>query len=375
MSSTRLDGQQTSFVDEKRYLFPLVFGVNVCIPFAAMWAYLETGQQLWVLAPLAYFYILVPAIDAFLGEDMSNPPEEAIEELSSDNYYRYLLWAGVISFFPAYIVGIWFIMTQGLDLWAQIAFAMSLGLMNGNINMIGHELGHKHSKIDQFFANLAFVANGNGHFIAEHNRHHHTHVSTPEDCSSSRYNESLYEFAMRDIPGAVSGAWALEKKRLANKGLPAFSFQNQILINWSASLVLALALTVAFGWTTLFFIAIYKFVSFFTLTLANYVEHYGLLRQKLPNGRYEPCAPRHSWNTNHWFSNLATLHLQRHSDHHANPSRPYQSLRNFDDLPTLPSGYPGCFGLAMFPRLWFKVMNPKVLAWAGGDLSKVNVKP
>ncbi|MCI5043121.1 MAG: alkane 1-monooxygenase, partial [Aquisalinus sp.] len=63
---------------------------------------------------------------------------------------------------------------------------------------------------------------------------------------------------------------------------------------------------------------------------------------------------------------------QRHSDHHANPSRPYQSLRNFDDLPTLPTGYPGCFGLAMFPSLWFKIMNPKVLAWAGGDMSKVN---
>ena len=100
-----------------------------------------------------------------------------------------------------------------------------------------------------------------------------------------------------------------------------------------------------------------------------------LLRQKLPNGRYELPEPRHSWNTNHIYSNLVSFHLQRHSDHHANSLRPYQALRDFKDLPRLPSGYPGSFGLASIPWLWFKVMDPKLMEWAGGDITRVNVDP
>jgi alkane 1-monooxygenase len=116
-------------------------------------------------------------------------------------------------------------------------------------------------------------------------------------------------------------------------------------------------------------------VAWSQLTFANYVEHYGLKRQKRADGRYEPCQPHHSWNTNHRVSNLLLFHLQRHSDHHANPMRPYQALRNFDELPRLPSGYPGCYWLAAFPPLWFRVMDPKVIAWANGDLSRTNLDP
>jgi hypothetical protein len=123
------------------------------------------------------------------------------------------------------------------------------------------------------------------------------------------------------------------------------------------------------------FILIHHLYAWYGLTQANYVEHYGLLREKLSTGRYEPTQPKHSWNTNHIFSNLITFHLQRHSDHHANALRPYQALRDFPDLPRLPSGYPGCFGLAMIPSLWFKVMDAKLLAWCGGDLRKVNMDP
>ena len=123
------------------------------------------------------------------------------------------------------------------------------------------------------------------------------------------------------------------------------------------------------------FLLIHHFYAWYGLTQANYVEHYGLLRQKLASGRYELTEPRHSWNTNHIYSNLISFHLQRHSDHHANALRPYQALRDFAALPRLPSGYPGSFGLAMIPPLWFRVMDPKLMQWAGGDISKVNVDP
>jgi alkane 1-monooxygenase len=31
--------------------------------------------------------------------------------------------------------------------------------------------------------------------------------------------------------------------------------------------------------------------------------------------------------------------------------------------------------MAAIPPLWFKIMDPKVMAWADGDISKVNIDP
>ena len=222
-------------------------------------------------------------------------------------------------------------------------------------------------------AKIVLAVSGYGHFAIEHNRGHHTHVATPEDPSSARYDESIYAFALRDIPGALRGGIVRERERLARKGLPFWHWRNDLLQGWGLTLAVHGALVLAFGWVMLPFLAIHTVFAWFALTQANYVEHYGLeAAAQAPNGRYEPVRPDHSWNTNHVLSNLMLFHLQRHSDHHANPMRPYQSLRNFDELPRLPSGYPGCFVLTMVPALWFRVMNPKVMAWAGNDLARVN---
>ena len=372
----RADGADAVYKDNKRYLWLLTPLANYAVPFLVMALFLTQGQNpLWIVAIPVYFYVVIPGLDWLMGEDRFNPPEEVVPALSVDNYYRIVAWSSIPLFYAVYITGMWFVMTQNLPLWAQIVFVLGIGLVNGNANTIGHELGHKTNKLDQLGSQLALISIGNGHFAAEHNKNHHIKVSTPEDCSSSRMGETLYEFALRDMPGAARGAWALEKKRLANTGKKTFSHHNQLLMSWSASIAIAVLLALWLGWAVLPFIALYKFQATFTLTLANYVEHYGLLRQKRENGRYEPCAPHHSWNTNHIFSNLSTIHLQRHSDHHANPMRPYQALRNFDGVPELPSGYPGVFGLAHFPPLWFKVMDPKVMKWANGDITKVNIDP
>jgi len=147
-----------------------------------------------------------------------------------------------------------------------------------------------------------------------------------------------------------------------------------ILAATDEALAVAGGLIVLFGWKVAPFIFAHHFIGWFQLSQVNYMEHYGLLRQKGPNGRYQRVEPRHSWNTNHILSNLMTFHIQRHSDHHANPMRSYQALRNFDDLPSLPSGYPAMFVLTAIPPLWFRVMNPKALAWAGGDTTKLHTK-
>ena len=141
------------------------------------------------------------------------------------------------------------------------------------------------------------------------------------------------------------------------------------------SLALYGALTLAFGPAILPYLLLTAFWGAFQLTSANYLEHYGLLRRRLDSGRYETCRPHHSWNSNHLFSNWALFHLQRHSDHHAHPTRRYQSLRNFPDLPRLPSGYFGMYLLAYVPPLWFRLMNPRLIAAVQGDAARINFQP
>ena len=133
--------------------------------------------------------------------------------------------------------------------------------------------------------------------------------------------------------------------------------------------------TALFGPMILLFLVPHHFLAWLALTQANYVEHYGLMRARAANGKYERTQPKHSWNTNHTYSNMLSFHLQRHSDHHAYPQRPYQVLRDYNDVPTLPTGYGGCFAIAFFPPAWFKMMDQRVMDWAGGDITKVNIDP
>jgi alkane 1-monooxygenase len=355
----------------KRWLW--LFSVaGPAIPAIAAVGFFLSGSPFWALvAPLAY-YGLVPLLDAVFGEDPFNPPAKALDELSDDQWYRFLLFLSVPVIWASLILSAVAAATPGLPLWAFFGFALSAAIVSGGAITVGHELGHKPNRLDQAGAKLANAASGYAHFCIEHNRGHHVLVATPDDPASSRFGESVWRFALREIPGALMRGHELERERLAKKGLPFWTWRNDILQGYAITVAATVVLVAWLGWIMLPFMVINCVVGWLHLTFANYVEHYGLLRDRREDGRYLPCEPRHSWNTNHIVSNLLLFHLQRHSDHHANPLRPYQALRNFHDLPSLPSGYPGSFLLAAIPPLWFRVMNPKVLAWAGGDVSKVN---
>lgn len=369
------DGHTIRYVDGKRYLWLASLTAPI-IPMAGVALYFATGgNPLATAFPLLYTFVLVPILDAIFGEDTHNPPEEIVPLLAKDNYYRFLLYVGIVLLFVDFLVVAWFIGTQPLPWWAYLVLTLGTGFASADAILIGHELGHKSSRADRTAAQIVNGLVGYGHFCIEHNRGHHVHVATPQDSVSSRMGESIYKFVLREIPGAFRRGWGLERERLQKLGRPVWSLSNEILTSWLLTLVIAAALLATFGWIMVPFLVIHHFYAWYGLTQANYVEHYGLMRRKLESGRYELPEPRHSWNTNHIYSNLISFHLQRHSDHHANSLRPYQALRDFADLPRLPSGYPGSFGLAMIPPLWFRVMDPKLVKWAGGDLRKVNVDP
>ena len=373
-SAVDASGRSVAYRDRKRAAW-LLSCVYPLLPFAGMALHAATGYELALGLPLVVSYGLMPLLDALIGEDRNNPPEAVVPQLEADRYYRWLTWVTVPLHFVALIGCAWWAGTHDLSWWALLMLAYVAGTDSGLGINTGHELGHKHTAAEQWLARLVLAVPAYGHFTVEHGRGHHRFVSTPEDHASSRMGESIYRFALRELPGGMHRAWQLEAERLRAGGRSPWSVHNTMLQSYAVTAVLQLGLVAAFGWVMLPFLAVHNMVAWWQLTSANYVEHYGLLRERLPSGKYEAPQPHHSWNTNHLVTNLATFHLQRHSDHHAHPSRRYQSLRHFEQLPQLPSGYFGMFPLSYVPALWFKVMDPRLMALphVAGDLRKVNV--
>jgi alkane 1-monooxygenase len=336
---------------------------------------LATGQWAWLWLPLALNYLGIALMDALLGEDLSNPPEHEVPRLEAERYYQWVTWATLPVLWATMLFCVWFVARHELPWHGWLAMVLVGGAVGGYAINLSHELGHKRSAGERWLAKLALAPYGYGHFTIEHNRGHHRDVATPADPASSRMGESIWRFALRELPGTARRAWVLERKRLEVDGFALWSWQNQILQPAAVTLLLWAALALWLGVGVLPYVLASSVWACFQLTSANYLETYGLLRPTDARSKTETCKPHHSWNSNHVFSNWVLFHLQRHSDHHAHPLRRYQSLRDFPDLPRLPSGYFGMFLLAYVPPLWFAVMNPRLLATVGHDASRINFCP
>lgn len=360
-----------SYVDKKRYLwilsvlFPLV-------PLSSIGLMSWSGMEWTLWVPLLALYAVIPLLDYLFPNDSSNPPEQVVPQLEKDGYYRLLNHLTVPLHFIILVTGAWFVAGHDLGWSGYLAISLTVGVISGFGINTGHELGHKKEAADRLAAKLVLAVPFYGHFAIEHNAGHHAEVATPEDSASARFGESIYRFVLREAPGGLRRAWRLESRRLQRRGFNHWSWRNEILQSYAVSLLLYGSMVAAFGVVVLPFLLIQMAFAWWQLTSANYIEHYGLLREKRPDGRYERCQPHHSWNANHMASNLVTFHLERHSDHHAFAARRYQSLRHFEEVPQLPSGYFGMFLLSYIPPLWRRVMDPKVLALAEGDMSRIN---
>ncbi|MFI1914110.1 alkane 1-monooxygenase [Nocardia sp. NPDC020380] len=376
--------------DRKRYLwlFGLVPPTALFLATALVWAFNELGWTAvspvwWWIGPMLV-YVLLPILDRFFGPDGQNPPDEVMEYLENDKYYRYCTYAyipfQVLSlFFAGYLWTAsnlsWLGIDGGLGLVSKIGLALSVGVMGGVGINTAHELGHKKDDLERWLSKITLAQTFYGHFYIEHNRGHHVRVATPEDPASARFAETFWSFLPRSVWGSLRSSWELESKRLERMSKRPWTIRNDVLNAWLMSVVLWGALIAAFGVSVLPYLVIQAVYGFTLLETVNYLEHYGLLRQKTAAGRYERCTPEHSWNSDHIVTNIFLYHLQRHSDHHANPTRRYQILRSMDGAPNLPSGYASMISLAYFPPLWRRVMDHRVLAHYGGDITRVNIQP
>jgi len=363
-----------TWTDSKRYAWLLGLIVPL-LPFIAWGAVELTGiGAFWFFGPFLV-YVIFPVLDLVVGMDAENPPDSTIKWLEQDRYYRWCTYAFIPLQYAGLVLACWLWADGGLSTVENVGLALTMAMVSGIAINTAHELGHKRASLEKWLSKVALAQSGYGHFFIEHNRGHHVRVATPEDPASARMGESFWAFLPRTVSGSVSSAWELERARLDRVGHSAWSVHNDILQAWAMTVGLFAVLAIVFGPVVLPYLLLQAVVGFSLLEVVNYLEHYGLLRQKREDGRYERCLPEHSWNSNNVASNVLLYHLQRHSDHHANPTRRYQALRHVDEAPQLPTGYAGMILLAWVPPLWRRVMDGRVLDHYGGDLSRANIHP
>jgi alkane 1-monooxygenase len=366
--------ESVSWRDPKRYLWLLGLVVPT-LPFLA-WGLVElTGLGVfWFYGPVLVFGIF-PLLDLIVGLDARNPPESVIKALEQDRYYRWCTYAYIPVQYAGLIFACWEWSYGDLSVLESIGLALTVAMVSGIAINTAHELGHKRASLERWLSKVALAQSGYGHFFIEHNRGHHVRVATPEDPASSRLGESFYRFWPRTVSGSLRSAWELERVRLGRLESSMWTPRNDILSAWAMTVVLFGALVAVFGVVVLPYLVIQAVLGFSLLEVVNYLEHYGLLRQRREDGRYERTQPEHSWNSNNTASNVLLYHLQRHSDHHANPVRRYQALRHVEQAPQLPTGYAGMILTAVIPPLWRRIMDHRVLEHYEGDVSRANLQP
>jgi alkane 1-monooxygenase len=299
-----------------------------------------------------------------IDREQRNLDDETEARLRDKTYFNYSLYLCLPLLVFNLVVFMAIFNRPDISVIEQIGLLLSAGYTGAVLGInVGHELVHRRSKFEANIGGLLLALVCYATFKVEHVRGHHVYVSTPEDASSAPLGMSLYRFLPRAwIMNPVNG-FKLEAKRLRSLGKSPWHWQNE-LIWWTAlSTSFAVLSFMAFGFSGLLFFVAQSFIAITILEVINYVEHYGLERKKLPNGRYERVTHHHSWNASEQATNKILFNLQRHSDHHANPTRPYQILRHFDDSPQLPTGYFGMLYLAFWPKKWFEVMNPRAEAY------------
>lgn len=369
--------KSTEWVDAKRYLWVLSPAVPV-IGIGALLIYRVAPKKMRGLAWFGPIMIhaIIPMFDRIIGEDKNNPPESIVAKLENDPYYAKVVKAFIPLQYIAFFLGAYLYTRKNTPMVDKLGIALSIGTLNGIAINTGHELSHKSNKTDQILSLLALAPTAYGHFRVEHPYGHHKRVATPEDPASSKMGESFWQFFPRSVIGSFKSAIEIEKTRLARRGKQFWSIDNELLQGWAMTAGLYSVTIAIFGRKVIPFLGVQAVYGFSLLEVINYVEHYGLLRQKKADGKsYERTMPEHSWNSNNIVTNLFLYQLQRHSDHHAHPTRSFQALRHFEKAPQLPSGYASMLLPAYIPSIWFKIMDKRVTAHYKGDLSKANILP
>lgn len=329
------------------------------IPATVAIAFLK--EEWWTFLPLIFSFGFLPLLEFILGKNEKNLSENESEKAANSLIYDAVIYS---TFFIHLFMAVWFLFilkNQEMTTTTTVGRTIAMGLMCGvyGIN-VAHELGHRVKGFEKMMSKILLTTSLYLHFYIEHNRGHHRNVGTPEDPATARFGETVYAFWLRTMVGSWMHAWEIVAKERKRKKKTEYSFGNEMLQYQLIQILLLAAIGIFFGWKALLCYWCAAIFGILLLETVNYVEHYGLMRNKLNEFRYEDVTPVHSWNSDYAIGRLVLFELTRHSDHHTTPSKHYQLLDTTEDASELPAGYPAMMLLALIPPLWFKTMNPRI---------------
>ncbi|MDG2371302.1 MAG: alkane 1-monooxygenase [Flavobacteriaceae bacterium] len=308
-----------------------------------------------------YAFILVPILEILMKDYDTQYDDDQKNKRLSNHLFDILLYLNIPFVFVLLFFGFYNLTNTSLMVYEKIGILSSLGiLLATNAINVAHELGHRKSQTERTLSKILYIPCLYMHFYIEHNFGHHKNVATPQDPATSKFNQSVYSFWVTSISKGYFNAWRVQKKILNRSKKRFISFQNDMLWYLIIQFIYLYSIFFIFDFYGLLYAIIVAIQSFLFLETINYIEHYGLVRKKLKSGRYERVQTHHSWNSNHIIGRIVLYELTRHSDHHFKSSKKYQILENKKDSPQLPFGYPTSILLALFPPLWFKIINPKL---------------
>ncbi|MCR9171443.1 MAG: alkane 1-monooxygenase [bacterium] len=327
---------------------------------ATVWLAL-TLEGLWTFLPMLIFFVVVPLLELMLPPDRTNLEKKIADDEKNKRIYDYILYA-TLPVQLGFLVFFLFVLKEtvfgSLEFFGRIT---SMGLMCGVIGInVGHELGHRLNRGEQFVGEVLLLTSLNTHFLPYHNAGHHKNVATPADSATARKNEILFLYWLRSHFGSYVEAWQLEFERMKRENRSLFSFRNRMIGYSIANLAALGAIGFFFGLQVFIAFVLAAVFGILLLETVNYIEHYGLLRKQRENGSYEPVRHRHSWNSDHVLGRTILFNLSRHSDHHFSGSKKYQVLKSHENSPQMPTGYPGMMLMALAQPIWFRIMNERL---------------
>jgi alkane 1-monooxygenase len=238
------------------------------------------------------------------------------------------------------------------------ALALSVGVTTGVFGVLAaHELVHSRHRSDRHLGLVMLTAMSYRHFRIAHVFGHHRWAATDRDPATAGLGEGFYGFLLRTVRGQFLDAWAIERRRLAQRGSPLHA--NRIARDLATMVFVYIVILAFGGWRAMALFAGESAVGIVVLELFNYIAHYGLSRAKTAQG-HERFSLRHSWNSSNVMANALIFNMGRHSSHHARPDASFETLTWVDSAPELPAGYAGSILLALVPPLWRRVMDPAV---------------
>ena len=336
-----------------KYLFAYTVPISVYISF------ISTG--IWTYSSVFYGFLIIPLLDIIVGEAKENLSDEDISYIKNKWIFDLMLYLNFPIVFGLLYFIFYNIHSNVYEVYELVGLALSGGilLVTNGIN-VAHELGHRKPFFDRFLSQTLYIPCLYMHFFIEHNYGHHLKVATPEDPATAKLNQSVYSFWFTSVTRQYISAWKIQKQMLKRDGLHFLSLKNKMIFYHIIQALYIIIVYFLFSLNVALFSIVIGVTAFLFLECINYIEHYGLRRFKNKSGRYERIQLHHSWNSNYNLGRITLYELTRHSDHHYKSTKKYQTLKSYNESPTLPLGYPASILLSLVPPLWFFVMNPRV---------------